>query len=104
MDFRGRVYPIPPHVNHLGSDLARSLMTFALGKPLGPDGLDWLKIHIINLTGLKKRDSNDERLRYSNEVLPKILDSAENPLTVIRLYFDEKKKKQVFQISQRALA
>lgn len=82
MDFRGRVYPIPPHVNHLGSDMARSLMVFALGKPLGPDGLDWLKIHIVNLTGLKKREANSERLRYANEILPKMLDSAENPLDV----------------------
>ncbi|XP_046417575.1 DNA-directed RNA polymerase, mitochondrial isoform X1 [Neodiprion fabricii] len=81
LDFRGRVYPVPPHLNHLGSDLARSLMVFALGKPLGPDGLDWLKIHIINITGLKKRESNDERLKYANELLPKILDSAENPFT-----------------------
>jgi DNA-directed RNA polymerase len=26
MDFRGRVYPIPPHLNHMGSDLAKSLL------------------------------------------------------------------------------
>ena len=32
MDFRGRVYPIPPYLNHMGSDLARSLMVFARGK------------------------------------------------------------------------
>ncbi|XP_046738302.1 DNA-directed RNA polymerase, mitochondrial [Diprion similis] len=81
LDFRGRVYPIPPHLHHLGSDLARSLMVFALGKPLGPDGLDWLKIHVINITGLKKRESNDKRLEHANEILPKILDSAENPFT-----------------------
>ena len=30
-------------------------MLFAEGKPLGEDGLDWLKIHLINLIGLKKR-------------------------------------------------
>ncbi|XP_012257403.2 DNA-directed RNA polymerase, mitochondrial isoform X1 [Athalia rosae] len=80
IDFRGRVYPIPPHVNHLGSDLARSLMVFAKGRPLGPDGFNWLKIHLVNLTGLRKRESNAERLRYANELLPQILDSAENPL------------------------
>lgn len=80
MDFRGRVYPVPPHLNHLGSDLARSMLIFANGKPLGPTGLDWLKIHTINLTGLKKRDPISERLAYANEVMDKILDSAENPL------------------------
>lgn len=61
MDFRGRVYPVPPHLNHLGSDLARSMLIFAEGRPLGPKGLDWLKIHLVNLTGLKKRDSIEER-------------------------------------------
>lgn len=81
MDFRGRVYPCPPHLNHLGSDMARSLLCFAKGKPLGQDGLDWLKIHLVNLTGLKKRDNIVDRLKYANQVLPDILDSAENPLS-----------------------
>lgn len=44
MDFRGRVYPCPPHLNHLGSDMARSLLCFAKGEPLGQHGLDWLKV------------------------------------------------------------
>jgi DNA-directed RNA polymerase len=82
MDFRGRVYPIPPHLSHLGSDLSRSLLVFALKKPLGPNGLDWLKVHVINLTGLKKREPIKNRLIYANKILDKILDSAENPLTV----------------------
>lgn len=81
IDFRGRVYPVPPHLQHLGSDLARALLIFARGEPLGPGGFDWLKIHCINLTGLKKRNSLKERLEYANDVLPDILDSAENPLT-----------------------
>ncbi|KAF5291408.1 hypothetical protein FQR65_LT01718 [Abscondita terminalis] len=81
MDFRGRVYPIPPHLNHLGSDLARSILVFAESRPLGPKGLDWLKLHLVNLTGSKKRDSIHDRLVYANEVMDKILDSADNPLT-----------------------
>ncbi|XP_023247852.1 DNA-directed RNA polymerase, mitochondrial isoform X2 [Copidosoma floridanum] len=81
MDFRGRVYPIPPHLNHLGSDMARSMLEFALKKPLGPKGLDWLKLHCINLTGFKKKESLRERLIFANENIDKILDSAENPLT-----------------------
>ena len=80
MDFRGRVYPVPPHFNHLGCDLTRSLILFAKGQPLGERGLNWLKIHLINLTGLKKRCSLDERLAFANEVLPLIMDSADNPL------------------------
>ncbi|KAJ4450804.1 hypothetical protein ANN_02234 [Periplaneta americana] len=81
MDFRGRVYPCPPHLNHLGSDMARSLLCFAKGEPLGPKGLDWLKMHVVNLTGLKKRDQEVERLQFAEEILPEILDSAESPLT-----------------------
>ncbi|XP_015177873.1 PREDICTED: DNA-directed RNA polymerase, mitochondrial [Polistes dominula] len=81
LDFRGRVYPIPPHLTHLGSDLARSILIFAQGKPLGSHGLDWLKIHTINLTGLKKRENLKERLKFANENIDKIVDSAENPLT-----------------------
>lgn len=46
MDFRGRVYPCPPHLNHLGSDMARSLLCFAKGEPLGSNGLNWLKVSL----------------------------------------------------------
>ncbi|XP_043484599.1 DNA-directed RNA polymerase, mitochondrial [Leptopilina heterotoma] len=81
MDFRGRVYPIPPHLSHFGSDFSRSMLIFAQEKPLGPKGLDWLKIHTINLTGFKKKESIKNRLEYANEILDKILDSAKNPLT-----------------------
>jgi DNA-directed RNA polymerase len=35
--------------------VARSILIFGRGKPLGPNGLDWLKIHLINLSGFKKR-------------------------------------------------
>lgn len=82
MDFRGRTYPCPPHFNHLGSDLTRAILLFAEGKPLGPRGLDWLKIHLINLTGLKKRESLQGRLAYANGIMEDILDSADYPLTV----------------------
>ncbi|EDV99133.1 DNA-directed RNA polymerase, mitochondrial [Drosophila grimshawi] len=81
MDFRGRVYPVPPHLNHLGSDLARSMLIFDQAQPLGVDGFSWLKLHCINLTGMKKRDSVRERLLYAEEIMPDILDSADNPLT-----------------------
>ncbi|XP_045347062.1 DNA-directed RNA polymerase, mitochondrial isoform X3 [Leopardus geoffroyi] len=81
MDFRGRTYPCPPHFNHLGSDLARALLEFAQGRPLGPRGLDWLKIHLVNLTGLKKREPLQARLVFADEVMEDILDSADRPMT-----------------------
>uniref|UniRef100_A0A4W2DS88 DNA-directed RNA polymerase n=1 Tax=Bos indicus x Bos taurus TaxID=30522 RepID=A0A4W2DS88_BOBOX len=66
MDFRGRTYPCSPHFNHLGSDLARALLEF---------------IHLINLTGLKKRESLQTRRDYADAVMEDILDSAERPMT-----------------------
>uniref|UniRef100_T1IV89 DNA-directed RNA polymerase n=1 Tax=Strigamia maritima TaxID=126957 RepID=T1IV89_STRMM len=81
LDFRGRVYPVPPHFNHIGNDVCRGILLFAKGEPLGEKGFDWLKIHLINLTGLKKRSSLKERLEYCNEILHEIVDSADKPLT-----------------------
>ncbi|NXD85898.1 RPOM protein, partial [Halcyon senegalensis] len=81
MDFRGRTYPCPPYFNHLGNDVTRAILLFAEGRPLGPKGLDWLKIHLVNLTGLKKRNALQERLEYANEIMEDILDSADQPLT-----------------------
>uniref|UniRef100_UPI0037E77CFC DNA-directed RNA polymerase, mitochondrial n=1 Tax=Semicossyphus pulcher TaxID=241346 RepID=UPI0037E77CFC len=81
MDFRGRTYPCPPYFNHLGSDVTRAILVFAEGKKLGPKGLDWLKIHLVNLTGLKKKSSLQERLEYANSIMEDVLDSADNPLT-----------------------
>ena len=38
LDFRGRAYPLPPHLSHLGADVCRGLMRFADAKPLGDRG------------------------------------------------------------------
>jgi DNA-directed RNA polymerase, mitochondrial len=76
------VYPCPPHLSHLSSDMARSILHFAKGKPLGKDGFNWLKIHVINLTGFKKHDPVSERLEYAEKIMDEIIDSALNPLSV----------------------
>ncbi|NWI54063.1 RPOM protein, partial [Calyptomena viridis] len=81
MDFRGRTYPCPPYFNHLGNDVTRAILLFAEGRPLGPRGLDWLKIHLVNLTGLRKSNALQERLEYANEIMEEVLDSADHPLT-----------------------
>jgi DNA-directed RNA polymerase, mitochondrial len=39
----------------LGCDIARSLIIFAEGRKLGKNGLEMLKIHLINLTGTMKK-------------------------------------------------
>jgi DNA-directed RNA polymerase len=58
------------------------MLLFAKGKPLGEKGLDWLKIHLVNLTGMKKRYSNAERLQFADDSMQDVLDTADNPLTV----------------------
>lgn len=79
MDFRGRVYPIPPHLNHMGSDLCRGLLTFAEGVPLGKRGLYWLKIQLANLYG-KDKITFSERVQFADENLDNVFDSVEKPL------------------------
>jgi hypothetical protein len=54
IDFRGRAYPIPPHLNHLGNDMCRSLLMFDKPRQLGQRGLYWLKIQLANLAGMDK--------------------------------------------------
>ncbi|KAH8115023.1 DNA/RNA polymerase [Phellopilus nigrolimitatus] len=78
IDFRGRAYPIPPHLNHIGDDLSRGLMKFAEAKPLGASGLRWLKIHLANLYGYDK-GSFDERVQFVHDHISDIYDSAEKP-------------------------
>lgn len=73
-------FAVPPHLTHLSADLTRSMLCFHQKQPLGESGLDWLKLHCINLTGTKKRDSLANRLAYANEIIDDILDSADNPL------------------------
>eukprot|EP00606_Chrysophyceae_sp_TOSAG23-5_P000748 GSChrysophyteH2.ASY1.ANO1.1674.1 assembled CDS len=79
LDFRGRAYPIPPNLSHLGSDLCRGLLTFAEKKPLGEAGFFWLKVHLSNLFGNNKI-SFDERAVWVDEHLPRIYDSVNKPL------------------------
>jgi hypothetical protein len=45
IDFRGRIYGIP-HFNFTREDRVRSLFLFEKGKPIGEEGLKWLKVHV----------------------------------------------------------
>lgn len=79
LDFRGRAYPVPPHLNHIGDDLSRGLMTFGDAKPLGERGLRWLKIHLANLYGFDKANF-DERVQFVDKRMDEVYDSATKPL------------------------
>lgn len=71
MDFRGRAYPVPPNLNHLGSDLCRGILVFAEKKPLGANGLRWLKIQLANLFG-KDKVSFDGRVEWVEEMMDEV--------------------------------
>ncbi|KAJ4755143.1 DNA-directed RNA polymerase [Rhynchospora pubera] len=81
LDFRGRAYPMHPHLNHLGNDVCRGLLEFADGRPLGQTGLRWLKIHLANLyAGGVDKLSYDGRVEFTENHLDEIFDSADRPL------------------------
>ncbi|VAI80753.1 unnamed protein product [Triticum turgidum subsp. durum] len=81
LDFRGRAYPMHPHLSHLGSDLCRGVLEYAEGRPLGKSGLRWLKIHLANKYGggIEKL-SHESKLAFVEDHLPDIFDSASNPV------------------------
>jgi DNA-directed RNA polymerase, mitochondrial len=79
LDWRGRAYPVPGILNHMGADNARALFMFSKGKELGEEGLDWLKIHLANTFGFDKA-SFEERRQFPIDHLDDIRDSVEHPL------------------------
>ncbi|TPX65186.1 DNA-directed RNA polymerase [Spizellomyces sp. 'palustris'] len=79
LDFRGRAYPMPAHLNHIGNDLCRGLLLFDQGKPLGEAGMRWLKIHVAALAGFDKASFGD-RERWTDDHMVEIEDSVDRPL------------------------
>ena len=84
LDFRGRAYAVPPHLNHLGDDVSRGLLKFGESKPLGVRGLRWLKIHLANVHGFDKA-SFDEREQWTMDRLNEVYESAQTPVEVGKL-------------------
>jgi DNA-directed RNA polymerase len=80
IDFRGRVYPLTNSgFWHLGADYTRCLFQFWYGKSLGPNGLDWVKIHLANMFG-EDKVSNADRVKFVDSHWDEIVDSADHPL------------------------
>lgn len=81
LDFRGRAYPMHPHLNHLGNDMCRGVLEFAEGKALGKEGLGWLFIQLANVWGQKiDKRSFEGRKEFVAERLSDVIASAEDPL------------------------
>jgi DNA-directed RNA polymerase len=82
IDFRGRVYAIP-HFNFQRDDRVRGLFLFADGKPIGKNGLAWLKSHVAaradgvpwsNHQGPRLNELNfDERVAWTDANSPLLL-------------------------------
>lgn len=85
IDFRGRVYPqTNSSFWHMGPDHVRSLFMFWYGKPLGKNGLYWLKIHIATLFGLTKL-RHEDRIKFVDDNWENIVQSVQNPLDLQKI-------------------
>jgi DNA-directed RNA polymerase, mitochondrial len=62
-------------------------MVFGRGKPLGPRGLFWLKVHLANMSG--KRGTLADRVEFVEQNMDNILNSADFPLAGERRADDE---------------
>jgi len=80
MDFRGRAYPMHPHLNHLGSDVCRGVLTFGEAIPLGEDGYDHLLLQVsASVGGLPAKRPLSDRLAYASDRIADIHATADDP-------------------------
>ena len=64
-DFRGRMYPRGVKLSPQGDDLDRALIRFKHWKPLGKEGIKWLRVHVCNMMdGVKLPD--DKYPKFEN--------------------------------------
>lgn len=79
MDFRGRVYPIPPF-SFQGDDLNKGLILFADAPACtSMDDINWLAVHGANLAGVDKVSFAD-RIKWVHDNEAAILTSAADPI------------------------
>ncbi|MDE7065299.1 MAG: DNA-dependent RNA polymerase, partial [Desulfovibrionaceae bacterium] len=82
LDFRGRIYAVPSYLNPQGTDLAKGVLRFADGKPLGTmQAVRWLAIHGSNTWGNDKVSLDDRHswvLQHQQEILECAADPFNN--------------------------
>lgn len=77
LDKRGRWY-YRGSPNPQGSDLSKGALHFGKRKPLGKDGVYWLRVHIANCFGFDK-ERFDVRARWTEENWPRIQSALTAP-------------------------
>ena len=80
VDFRGRAYPMVSTLSHYQDDLSRSLLQFWFTKPLGKNGMSWIKYQLAGLYGEDKLTMED-RIRFVDSNFENIVNSADYPLS-----------------------
>ena len=78
-DFRGRMYPRGVKLSPQGDDLDRALIRFKHWKPLGKEGIKWLRVHVCNMM---------DGVKLSDDKYPKF----ENPKDRKNATFEDKSK------------
>jgi DNA-directed RNA polymerase len=80
LDFRGRFYYDSPSLTPQGHDLAKSLLMFSRGLPLGgPRGRYWLAVRAANTYGMDKLPL-DERAAWAEANSDNMVAAARDPL------------------------
>lgn len=79
LDWRGRMYPVGPVLTPQGDDVAKAMLCFHRGAPLGDEGAYWLAIHGANTFGVDKV-AFDERIQWVEDNADNILLAARQPL------------------------
>ncbi|ANQ08105.1 DNA-directed RNA polymerase [Plasmodium coatneyi] len=98
IDFRGRMYPLSPHLHHMSDDICRSLITFHDKEEIGPRGLFWLKIHLANNFG-KDKLNFEQRISWVDANLGNIKKLSENPFQHMDFWNMAEKPWQALSVS-----
>jgi DNA-directed RNA polymerase len=85
-DWRTRTYALT-RFNFQREDRVRSLFLFANGKPIGDEGIWWLKVHVANCGAFKGEDKIgidkkpfEERVKWIDDNLDDLRDYVKRPL------------------------
>lgn len=79
-DFRGRMYSATNGFSPQGPDVAKGLLKFSNGKPLGERGMYWLKVNIANRFGYDK-ESYDTRVKWVEDQHDEWMRIAQDPIS-----------------------